>query len=286
MIIKIVILAILLCVFFDKMIKKYFNNTSVKLLGFTKFFIQICNISLWIILLSLILSLFYHKRFLFILILSLSLLLSILCIFIVFDRYFGMKFNIGHYILFFNIYIITIVTLLCIIFSLYLYYTTKNMKTHDGEEGLLGDVGDRGHESKDGTDSEICYQHLVLEVDNTFNNWKERNDYSVTKDNDQIKNLYIKDKLKMICKSKEFKLEVINNGVINTIKKIKNNAILWTMHILKYKRGKYFLEDYLSNDNSWDDELLYKGYPYNEVDNPFKKIKNDKIWNWGFCENK
>ena len=160
------------------------------------------------------------------------------------------------------------------------------MKTHDGEEGLLGDVGDRGHESKDGTDSEICYQHLVLEMDNTFNNWKERNNYSVTTDNDRIKNLYIKDELKRICKSKEFKLGVFNDGVINTIKKIKNYVILWTNHILKYKRGKYFLEDYLSNDSSWDDELLYKGYPYNEVDNPFKKIKNDKIWNWGFCENK
>ena len=282
MIIKLVSLAILLCYFFDKMIKRYFNKPTIKLLGFTKVFIQSYNISLWIILVSLILSLFYHKRFWFIVILSLSLLLSILFIFRVFDKTY---INSLYYMLFWNIYLITLVTLLCIIFSLYVYYITNNIKTYDGDDGLLGDGGDRGDDSKDGTDSEICYQHLVLEMDNTFNNWKERNNYSVTTDNDRIKNLYIKDELKRICKSKEFKLGVFNDGVINTIKKIKNYVILWTNHILKYKRGKYFLEDYLSNDSSWDDELLYKGYPYNEVDNPFKKIKIDKIWNWGFCEN-
>ena len=176
MIIKLVILAILLCVFFDKMIKKYFNNPNIKLFGFTKVFMRGFNMSLWIIMVSLIISLFYHKRFWFIAILSVSLIVSIFFIFRVFDKNYV---NLFYYILFWKLYLITLVTLLFIIFSLFIVYTTKNIKTEDGNDGLLGDMGERGDDSKDGSDSEICYQHLVLEVENTFNNWKERNNYSV-----------------------------------------------------------------------------------------------------------
>ena len=75
-------------------------------------------------------------------------------------------------------------------------------------------------------------------------------------------------------------------GLVKTVFGLKDKVRLWVNHILKYKRGKYFLEDYVSNDYTWTDELLYKSPSLTEEESPFVYINTFKEWNWGNCHKK
>ena len=103
---------------------------------------------------------------------------------------------------------------------------------------------------------------------------------------DQINNVYLKDNFKRICMSDEFKKSQNEIGIVKTIFNLKDKVRLWTNHILNYKRGKFFLEDYVSNAYTWTDELLYKSPNLMEKESPFVFINNFNEWKWGNCHKK
>ena len=280
--IKIILIILLLFFLSHKTILKNMYRIPNFKTGLSNKFVLKFNAFFWVTFLIAIILIYFEKYLWFISITLLAMLGSVYLIFMMKDEYKNLIYNFYFWLL----YAISCIVIFGIIGTIFYVYKTKKIKRRKGYRGNIGERGEKGNDSQDLEDIDICHEQLIMESTNVYNDYVDKYKLDRPKIMDKINNVYLKDNFKRICISNEFKKSQNEIGIVKTIFKLKDKVRLWTNHILNYKRGKFFLEDYVSNDYTWNDELLYKSPSLIETESPFVFINNFKEWNWGNCHKK
>ena len=165
---------------------------------------------------------------------------------------------------------------LCIILMSYIsiiIYPVNNILKHNiviktllpGEKGNRGNRGIPGGGAICNTcGDDLCLKKILFNITNTYNYWRSLNNLDLYPDNYVIKNEFLKDKIRKHCASKEFQKIIKKYGSNN--KKDCPNTLdncgiydymfkmwsIWTLIILKYKNGFFFLESEALTDKDFD----------------------------------
>lgn len=183
--------------------------------------------------------------------------------------------NIVPYLLFWFMYIISLATIGNIFITVYYYYI---MKDKTGPRGLKGPRGDKGNKGLSGQcnvgcRNDICINSVKTVIVDTINKLeKETGNYNSDFTIEDLKNLYIKEKIKSICHSTEFKQLVPYKGAKNLIAYISN---IWrdiTKRIYNAGGIVYFKTIGAENEWDWLD------------DNPWNEFKKYDIYYWGLSK--
>lgn len=188
-----------------------------------------------------------------------------------------------------------------------LNYHVKNKKLPVGDKGSRGSRGKGGNKAQCNICSDdLCDRKVLAGITNAYNYWRKLNDLPLYPDTYIIPNNFIKEKIRKHCKSKKFKKILTKFGSNSAcprelselgIEKCGSYDYLikvwtiWTLIILKYKNGAYFLESESLTDNDFaglidkedsyqiGDTVKYTGHQNNFqiIDNknfPFFKISS------------
>lgn len=168
------------------------------------------------------------------------------------------------YFLFWMLYLLTILTIINVILTLYYYIIMRNKKGPPGLRGPQGDPGEQGKPGKCSIDcrDSLCNNQILNAV----------SDYIKTLDiekNIKFQNIYLKQKIKSICSSPEYRdfapykgADKLNEYLIEIWKK-------WIKLIYDAGGRKYF--------ESIGAEMEWEWTEYN----PFDEIKKYDIFYWG-----
>ena len=280
--IKIILVILLLFWFTHSTFSKNLYRIPNFPTGLSNKFILKYNAFVWISIVISIILIYFEKYLWFTSFLVLSMLASVYFIFMMKDEYSNFIYNFYFWLL----YTISCMVLIGIIGTIFYVHRTHDIKRKKGPRGYLGERGDKGNNSEELKDVDVCHQQLIMEATNVYNDYVEKYKLEKPELMDQINNIYLKDNFKRICMSNEFKKSQNEIGIVKTIYLLKDKVRLWTIHILNYKRGKFFLEDYVSNAYTWTDELLYNSPTLIENESPFIFINKFNEWNWGNCHKK
>lgn len=167
----------------------------------------------------------------------------------------------------------------------------------------VGDKGSRGNRGKGGDkavcnmcNDDICDRKILAGITNAYNYWRKLNDLPLYPDTYIIPNNFIKEKIRKHCKSKKFSKILTKYGSNSACpRELRELGIdqcgsydylikvwtIWTLIILKYKNGAYFLESESLTDNDFpgliDKEDSYQVgdvVKYNGRDSNFQIIDN------------
>lgn len=177
------------------------------------------------------------------------------------------------YMLFWLMFFISIATVVNIVFTGYFYLVMRNKKGKRGQQGVRGDMGDSGQLGKCETDCKngLC-SSSILEHILTVLNREEK----ATRGSDieplqlaDIKNVYLKSKVKSICGSLEFQKLAPVKGQSDLVNYLK--AIWEEITVLLYRSGglNYFKSVGAENDWDW------------VANNPWDEFKKYDVYYWG-----
>ena len=195
----------------------------------------------------------------------------------------------GSRIVLFFIILMTYMTLVSYPVKNILNKNIKSIKLPKGKKGPRGYRGKGGSNAIcDTCGDDLCLKKILFNITNTYNYWRSLNGLNVYSDSFVIKNEYLKDKIMKHCKSKEFQ-KIIRKfgsnkktGCPDNLEKYGCGAYdymfkmwsIWTLIILKYKNGAYFLESDSLTDVDFDglieaddcfldsDIVIYNGEKY------------------------
>ena len=186
-----------------------------------------------------------------------------------------------------------------------LNYHVKNKKLPVGDKGSRGNRGKGGNKALCNICSDdMCDRKVLAGITNAYNYWRKLNNLPLYPDTYIIPNSFIKEKIRKHCKSNKFKKILTKFGSNSQCpRELSDLGIqkcgsydylikvwtIWTLIILKYKNGSYFLESESLTDNDFPglidkedsyqigDSVKYVGNPNNFqiIDNknfPFFKI--------------
>ena len=199
--------------------------------------------------------------------------------------------NIYHpviYILFWVVYIITILTLLNSVGNIYVYLKINKKQGPVGEKGEKGPDGDEGEEGQCDSNCKInLHMKTILDelnkqyniILNNANNIDQRTT-SIAKIPvpRQIQNKYIKDTLKRICQSKQFKELAQTNNVYRLINHIIAIFTKWINLLANADKseGKKHFRDYME---IYGEQVQWEFITTPE-NNPFQEIEKYDIYYW------
>lgn len=179
------------------------------------------------------------------------------------------------YMLFWFMYIISIATIVNIGMTIYYYYIMKDKRGPRGPRGERGDMGDVGKSGKCdvGCRNKIC-ENSIKNVIVDIINKKERQDGNTNTDftKEDLRNVFIKEKIKTMCQSTEFQQLVPYKGANNLINYL--SSIWGKITELIYDAGgiNYFKTIGAENDWDWVEE------------NPLNEFKKYDIYYWGLSK--
>ena len=195
----------------------------------------------------------------------------------------------GTKIVLFFIILMTYMTLVSYPVKNILNKNIQSIKLPKGKKGARGDRGKSGSSAIcDTCGDDLCLKKILFNITNTYNYWRSLNGLNIYSDSFVIKNEYLKDKIIKHCKSKEFQKIIkkfgSNNktGCTQNLREYGCGAYdymfkmwsIWTLIILKYKNGAYFLESDSLTDVDFDgliepddcfldlDIVIYNGEKY------------------------
>src|SRR3989344_4035425 len=168
------------------------------------------------------------------------------------------------YMLFWMMYFTTIITVASIGLTINYYLTMKNKSGPPGPQGPSGDIGDIGDSGKceSSCRDSICYNSILNNITEYLKNKSGNKIF-------KLNNTYIKQKIKQICGSDEFKQMAPYNGPNNLIKYLTDIWRNWIDLIINSGGIKYF--ETIGAEKDWD---WVK-------DNPFDEIKKYDVFYWG-----
>lgn len=140
------------------------------------------------------------------------------------------------------------------------------IKLPKGKKGTRGDRGATGSKPIcDTCGDDLCLKKILFNITNTYNYWRQLNGLKPYPDTYVIKNEYLKDKILKHCNSKEYQkiikkygsnrkkcpngLKDYNCGVYDYLFKVWS---IWTLIILKYRNGSFFLESDSLTETDFD----------------------------------
>lgn len=179
------------------------------------------------------------------------------------------------YMLFWLMYIISIVTIINIMMTIYYYYVMKDKRGPRGSIGERGDTGDIGKSGQCsiGCRNKICEKGIRDAIVEILNK-KEREEGNPNSDftDEDLRNLYIKEKIKTMCQSNEFQQLVPYKGANNLINYLAN---IWKkITVLIYDTGGINYFKTIGAENDWD----WVEY------NPWSEFKKYDIYYWGYSK--
>lgn len=172
-------------------------------------------------------------------------------------------------LLFWIMYITTILSILVIGVSIIFFNILRKKKGRPGKRGDKGDPGDKGETGscEPGCRNDICYKTvidaIILEVNKLDGNPTPPI---------ELKNVYIKEKVKQICGSDEFQKFVPIRGAPALIEYLKSKWIEWIRLIYESAGRRYFESIGAENEFEW------------QKNNPFNEIKKYDMFYWGLSE--
>ena len=181
-------------------------------------------------------------------------------------------------LIFWMLYLISIGTTAILIYGFYINKSLKNLKGPRGPKGEPGDPGNQGITGvcDPNCRNKICDITILQAIGKKLAQLEEarknKNALSVTnKDNIiEVTNLYIKEKVKSMCHSKQFKELSPVRGPQKLIEYLKDIWIGWTELIYNAGGGvEYFTSVGAENDFEW------------VKDNPFNEMKKYDVFYWG-----
>lgn len=175
------------------------------------------------------------------------------------------------YLLFWLMYFITIGTIINIIMSVYYYMIMKNKKGPRGPPGERGDKGDPGPIGKCSADckNNACYTMIIQHIVDTINTEEKRNGNPPIFTINDLKNVYVKSKIKSICGSIEFQQMAPYKGSQSLVNYIKT---IWAEIIKQiYNSGGLNYLKTIGAEHDWD-------WTNN---NPWDEFKKYDIYYWG-----
>ena len=170
------------------------------------------------------------------------------------------------YFLFWLLYIATIITTLTAVLNILFYLNIKDKKGPMGDRGERGESGERGDTGicEEGCRNDICYKQIMRAINEEVNKLAGNPAKEII-----VKNLYIKQRVKQICHSNEFKQLTPYRGPDDLISYLE---LLWRRWVrLIYQAGgrRYFETIGAENEFEWANT------------NPFDEIKRYDIFYWG-----
>ena len=187
--------------------------------------------------------------------------------------------------------------------NIYIFFLSKTFnKKLENKVGSYGDKGNRGLKGKKGKTStceggcsdDLCYRKIMGNITKVYNEFCKRNVLEELPDNKFINNLFIKRKCRTMCNSEAFKNMMGLKGAKDTYDYLFEKWREWINIILKYERGKEFIDSEHSTDNDFDymitdnDKKVVDGFnvddpgtPSGGKESPFDEIKKYDIWYWG-----
>ena len=170
------------------------------------------------------------------------------------------------YFLFWLLYSVTIITTLTAILNVVFYLNIKDKKGpagNRGERGIRGEKGDTGI-CEEGCRNDICYKQIMKTINKEVNKLAGNPAKEII-----VKNIYIKQRVKQICHSKEFKQLTPYRGPNDLISYLELLWIRWVKLIYEAGGRRYFETIGAENEFEWVDS------------NPFDEIKRYDIFYWG-----
>lgn len=172
-------------------------------------------------------------------------------------------------IIFWLLYSITIFTVINIIVSGYFYFILKNKK---GPAGVRGDSGDPGIDGEAGLceigcRNKICTNKITKAIIDQINTEAGNPDPPI-----KLNNIYIKQRVKQICNSKEYNEYSPFRGPNDLIKYLADTWREWVTTIYKAGGRQYFESVGAENEWKWVKE------------NPFNEIKKYDVYYWGMAK--
>lgn len=172
-------------------------------------------------------------------------------------------------IFFWLMYIFSVLTFINIIGGIYYYLTMKNKRGPKGPQGERGDDGEKGESGfcnatcRNNSCTNSIYATIITTINELEKNYGEKGDLTIDKD---LRNPYIKQKVKQICESEEYKQSVPFNGrsALDTwLSSIWRDVTvrIYESGGLNYFRsvGAEYDFDWL-NENPWDEFKKYDVY--------------------------
>ena len=186
------------------------------------------------------------------------------------------------YVLFWIVYIITLLTLINSIWNMYVYLTINKKKGPVGEKGPKGPDGDEGEEGECEPNCKInLHMNKILEELNKYYNNIIKNARGVKEYNPpkKINNKFIKDTLKRITTSKQFKEIAQTQNVMRIIDYITDIFKKWFDLLANADKseGKKHFQDYMEIYG----ETVQWEFITDPENNPFFEIEKYDIYYWG-----
>jgi hypothetical protein len=175
-------------------------------------------------------------------------------------------------VLFWLMYILSIATFVNIIITVYYYTIMKNKK---GPRGPRGERGEKGERGDSGTCSiacrnDICEKGIKQKIVDVLNNLERRNGNRNSKLTiNDLKNVFLKERIKTQCQSKEFQEMVPYKGPNTLIDYLKNIWGEMTTNLYNSGGLNYFKTIGAENDWDWLDK------------NPWNEFKKYDVYYWG-----
>lgn len=168
------------------------------------------------------------------------------------------------YFLFWMLYILTVLTIINVILTIYYYIVMRNKKGPPGVRGPQGDPGEIGKPGKCAIDcrDSLCYNQILNAVSIYIKSLDTEKEI-------KFNNVYLKQKIKSICSSPEYRdfapykgADELNKYLIEIWKK-------WIQLIFDAGGRKYF--ESIGAEMEWE----WTSY------NPFDEIKKYDVFYWG-----
>ena len=172
--------------------------------------------------------------------------------------------------LIFFIAIFTSITLF--LFSDYQRKQFKNIKPPQGFKGPRGKKGEEGAKGEDKCDRRGCKEEIIYNKIINFVNEVYR-DY--VKEPKVLRNNYLKNKIKLIVGSQQFKEYEERTSFDETMDEVKSKWKECIEHILDNDHGETFLQNPIMDDNDFSYLLA------EDEKSPFDEIKKYDLWYWG-----
>lgn len=177
----------------------------------------------------------------------------------------GIQDNIS-YLLFWLMYFTTLILVFTVVLNVAFYKELLGKRGKVGPRGESGNDGEKGETGlcELGCRNKICTTQIMNDIQKQVSNLAGKPI--------EIKNMYIKEKVKQMCNSEEFKLLAPNRGPTTLINYMSGLWKKWVKLIYDSAGEQYFKTIGAENDFEW------------VKNNPFNEIKKYDAFYWGLAK--
>lgn len=192
----------------------------------------------------------------------------------------------------------TFISVLFFFVSNYIRELSDRTRPKHGNKGTMGQRGEEGKKSDDCDPVKckrtICNKKILNHISEIYSGLLQKKEGKKLTLNREIRNQFIKNKIKLLCRSTQLQKFISKKGNDKAYNYIRKIWTEWVKIIFKYKKGNQFIDTYYLTDNDFDnlidkEDMIYStfeqldipGTPSQGKESPFDEIKKYDMWYWG-----